>query len=150
MNDTPYWQKLQDPRWQKRRLRVLEQHGWKCDACGREDKQLHVHHGHYEKGKEPWNYLPQDLHVLCAECHEERHFYEDSLKREISRMSMKDISCLSSFVSITAFDCSPRGFLNECLKAITAKVKNTIELQKQESQVGEQVEQVAMFTAQAS
>jgi len=30
----------------------------------REDKQLHVHHGHYEKGKEPWNYLPQDLHVL--------------------------------------------------------------------------------------
>jgi len=36
---------------------------------------------------------------FCAECHEERHFYEDSLKREISRMSMKDISCLSSFVS---------------------------------------------------
>ncbi len=30
----PYWQKLQDPRWQRKRLEILNRAGWKCEKCG--------------------------------------------------------------------------------------------------------------------
>jgi hypothetical protein len=34
---------LKDPRWQKKRLEVLESNGWACEACGSATKTLHVH-----------------------------------------------------------------------------------------------------------
>ena len=34
---------------------------------------LHVHHQHYIKGKEPWDYDDSALITLCADCHQKRH-----------------------------------------------------------------------------
>lgn len=34
---------------------------------------LHVHHKHYIKGKEPWDYDDSALITLCADCHKKRH-----------------------------------------------------------------------------
>lgn len=65
-----YSQKLKDPRWQKRRLETLKKAGFACEHCGSKTETLHVHHGYYEKGKEPWEYLPATLRSLCKECHE--------------------------------------------------------------------------------
>lgn len=66
-----YAEKLRDPRWQSKRLEVLERDKWSCVVCGRRDKELHVHHGYYEYGKEPWDYATCTLHTICDECHEE-------------------------------------------------------------------------------
>lgn len=66
-----YSEKLKDPRWQKRRLELLEAAGWKCFQCKTESKTLHVHHGVYRKCVEPWEYESEVLHVLCEECHTE-------------------------------------------------------------------------------
>ena len=65
-----YAEKLKDPRWQKRRLEVLEAAGWKCQACEVTDKTLHVHHNFYRTRTHPWNYPDHALRVLCEDCHE--------------------------------------------------------------------------------
>lgn len=67
-----YAEKLQDPRWQKKRLEILERDNWTCRDCGRSDVTLNVHHKAYLKGKSPWEYDGEYLQTLCKTCHEER------------------------------------------------------------------------------
>jgi hypothetical protein len=66
---TAYQQKLRDPRWQKKRLQVLERDGWACQTCQDTTTTLHVHHMCYSKGKDPWEYPMSALQTLCEECH---------------------------------------------------------------------------------
>lgn len=65
-----YSEKLRDPRWQKRRLKILEREDFTCEQCLEKSKPLHVHHLYYVKGREPWDYPDFALSVLCEECHE--------------------------------------------------------------------------------
>ena len=62
---------LKDPRWQRKRLEVLEAADWKCKWCGTTEKTLHVHHKVYRRGAKPWEYELSDLECLCDGCHEE-------------------------------------------------------------------------------
>lgn len=64
-----YLELLKDPRWQKKRLEILERDGWGCKWCGGKDKTLHVHHIFYFKDKEPWEVNNGFLVTLCEECH---------------------------------------------------------------------------------
>jgi hypothetical protein len=74
-----YLEKLKDPRWQKKRLAVLDKAGWKCSLCGDMEKTLHVHHWGYKKGLEPWEYNTNDLACLCEDCHENESFIDKKL-----------------------------------------------------------------------
>ena len=65
-----YWKKLQDPRWQKKRLEIMERDKFTCQGCFAKDKTLTVHHGYYEWGSEPWEYDDATLWTLCTDCHE--------------------------------------------------------------------------------
>lgn len=65
-----YAEKFKDPRWQKKRLEILERDGFSCVLCGTEKITLHVHHGYYERGFDPWEYESETLWTLCEECHE--------------------------------------------------------------------------------
>lgn len=42
-----------DPRWQKKRLEIMERDGWKCVSCGDSEEMLSVHHVSYS-GSEDW------------------------------------------------------------------------------------------------
>ena len=64
-----YSEKLKDPRWQKKRLRILERDNWTCRRCLSADKTLHVHHRYYIKGANPWEYHDEVLRTLCEDCH---------------------------------------------------------------------------------
>lgn len=66
-----YSDKLKDPRWQKKRLLILERDGWKCLCCGDDKEQLQIHHLIYSKG-EPWDAPDENLETLCRSCHERR------------------------------------------------------------------------------
>jgi hypothetical protein len=80
VNDTvPYIQKLQHPKWQKRRLEAFEAAGFRCSHCKSEEQQLHIHHGYYAKGKEPWEADDAHLHVYCSTCHK----VAEEIKREL-------------------------------------------------------------------
>ncbi len=79
-----YTEKLKDPRWQKKRLEVLERDGWACRICENKEDTLHVHHTYYKSGVDPWDYPRSSLLTLCEECHEEntgavRRAEEDAL-----------------------------------------------------------------------
>jgi hypothetical protein len=64
-----YLEKLKDPRWQKKRLRVLERDDWACRRCADTTQTLHVHHRVYVAGADPWDYSDAHLVTLCETCH---------------------------------------------------------------------------------
>ena len=65
-----YYEKLKDPRWQRKRLEVMERDEWKCRRCKCEGKTLNVHHKRYAKNGDPWGVELKDLVTLCEHCHE--------------------------------------------------------------------------------
>ena len=69
MEKKTYLEKLKDPRWQKKRLEILERDNWTCKACGETEKTLHVHHIFYFPKKEPWEIENGFLITLCENCH---------------------------------------------------------------------------------
>lgn len=69
MEKVKYSEKLKDPRWQKKRLEILERDKWTCRACGEKDKTLHVHHIFYLPKKEPWDIPGGLLITFCERCH---------------------------------------------------------------------------------
>lgn len=81
-----YFEKLKDPRWQKKRLEILEAANWSCEDCGGKKNTLHVHHCYYEFGRDPWEYDRDTLMALCEECHETRQEMERDAKLAFSRM----------------------------------------------------------------
>lgn len=66
-----YSEKLRNPKWQRKRLDILQRDEFACVGCGDTESTLHVHHCYYEKGKEPWEYADSSLITLCEHCHSE-------------------------------------------------------------------------------
>ena len=73
-----YYDKLKDPRWQRKRLEVLQRDDFTCLACGAKDDQLHVHHCYYVSGRDPWQYGGEALKTLCTKCHDAVHMRNES------------------------------------------------------------------------
>lgn len=66
---TTYSELLRDPRWQKKRLEVLEDANWTCTRCYDDETELHVHHLRYRWNVKPWDYDLDELRCLCKTCH---------------------------------------------------------------------------------
>jgi hypothetical protein len=64
-----YADKLRDPRWQRRRLEIMQRDYWRCTKCRDKESTLHVHHRYYLRGTEPWEYPPDAFMTLCERCH---------------------------------------------------------------------------------
>jgi ribosomal protein L37AE/L43A len=65
-----YAEKLLDPKWQKKRLEILQRDNFTCQGCLDKESTLHVHHKTYIKGREPWDYDNYNFITLCETCHE--------------------------------------------------------------------------------
>lgn len=65
-----YEEYLKTQHWNTFRRLVLERDGYRCVVCN-SDKNLHVHHRHYESGR----YMESlnDCYTLCKTCHEAFH-----------------------------------------------------------------------------
>lgn len=71
MKKSNYYEKLKDPRWQKKRLEVFERDNFTCQRCDATNKTLNVHHKVYlPDARNPWEYELEYLITLCQECHE--------------------------------------------------------------------------------
>lgn len=70
MTKTSYSELLRDPRWQKKRLTILERDQFSCAECGNTKKTLHVHHRYYVSGRLPWEYPGFCYQTLCKPCHD--------------------------------------------------------------------------------
>lgn len=78
-----YADKLRDPRWQKKRLEVMQRDGFRCRDCGDTSNTLHVHHCFYEKGG-PWDTPSGLLMTLCEPCHKARGDLENRAARALA------------------------------------------------------------------
>ena len=65
-----YSELLRSPKWQKKRLEIMQRDDFTCQYCGSEDKELQVHHRVYRNGAKPWEYDNSELITLCSHCHE--------------------------------------------------------------------------------
>lgn len=70
---TTYSEKLRDPRWQRKRLEIMERDHFTCRLCGDASSTLNVHHLRYRKGHDPWDYNENYLVTTCETCHERMH-----------------------------------------------------------------------------
>lgn len=88
-----YSEQIKSPKWQKRRLNILNRDNFTCQICGCTEKTLHVHHTIYIPGRNIWEYEDNQLVTLCEDCHAEEH-------------------ALSNFVSNFIFDLKYQGLTN--------------------------------------
>lgn len=65
--NTTYSEKLKHPRWQKKRLEILQRDRFRCRLCGDEETTLHIHHLTYVG--DPWEAPLDQLITLCQHCH---------------------------------------------------------------------------------
>ena len=134
-----YLEKLKDPRWQKKRLEILERDGWQCKLCHSKDKSLHVHHIHYIKGIEPWEMNSGFMITFCKDCHDyEREVWgDDSFIEEIgnilqslwkSRYDTFDLINLSTAIEKAGIppSCSP----NDLEMELKYRIKDENEIKK--------------------
>jgi 5-methylcytosine-specific restriction endonuclease McrA len=92
-----YWEKLRDPRWQKRRLEVMQRAGFKCETCHDDSTTLNVHHKIYRKGAEPWEYADSELMCICEPCHEAATNSKKSLDEALAILDWWQIPIVAGY-----------------------------------------------------
>jgi len=84
-----YSEKLKDPRWQRKRLEIMQRDEFACNSCGDTDSTLNVHHKTYRKGADPWDYDDENFSTLCQSCHKSIHadLYQIKMRCGCAEMS---------------------------------------------------------------
>lgn len=110
MEEKTYIQKLQDPRWQRKRLEIMQRDDFKCRHCEADDKPLQIHHIAYNF-KDPWDIEDRLLISLCNECHDiETGAVKEAFAKLIQSMKMAGYMSLDVLQLQTVFqDSNIRG-----------------------------------------
>ena len=106
-----YADKLKDPRWQKKRLEIMERDEFTCQHCFKTNKTLTVHHLTYRHGQEPWEADATDLLTLCEDCHTEAQEILGKFKELPAVLLSRDARLEDAFAIIEAL------ILNQTLQA---------------------------------
>lgn len=70
-----YYEKLKDPRWQKKRLEIMSRDDFACVYCKDKKSTLNVHHESYNGN--PWEVENKELITLCHKCHNALHHLDN-------------------------------------------------------------------------
>lgn len=87
-----YSEKLRDPRWQRKRLEILNRDDFKCRLCNDFQSTLNIHHLKYND--EPWDIDDYYLITLCEHCHKEVEY----LKLNIKDFNFNDVYFYKKFI----------------------------------------------------
>lgn len=90
MPTTRHLLRLTLPRWAAKRLEILAVRGNTCEGCGIRGAIVHVHHGHYEGDRLPWDYPDDSLHVYCATCHGKAQALMSAMNEMLGRLSLRE------------------------------------------------------------
>jgi hypothetical protein len=66
---TTYSEQLKDPRWQRKRIEIMQRDNFGCQLCGDTQTELHIHHKKYLKNKLAFEYDNTHLITYCKHCH---------------------------------------------------------------------------------
>lgn len=100
MEKKTYFEKLKDPRWQKKRLEMLESAEFKCQSCGDTEDTLNVHHVFYEKDTDPWDYQDKVYMVLCNKCHEKWHRIKAAMDEVLCQVDIDHLTHLNGIITL--------------------------------------------------
>lgn len=104
MTKPTYWELLRDPRWQRKRLEIMERDDFKCRECGDGTTTLNVHHSYYAKSHKPWEYEDDSLRTLCEPCHELITGVTAELQRLIGRLPSYHVDRVLGYVRALVVD----------------------------------------------
>lgn len=107
-----YAELLKDPRWQRKRLEVLNRADFTCQECSDKTKTLHVHHTYYAKGRKPWEYDATELKCLCEDCHARVTEIGVEIQQMIGRLPQPFADTILGFVRVMDAFYGGRGFVN--------------------------------------
>jgi len=115
-----YAEQLKHPKWQRKRLTLLDAAGWTCQLCSATESTLHVHHKRYVKGRRAWEYEDRELMVLCEACHDEQHRLQDLLDEMVATAGGED--CLRMVVGLVGGFLATNSSIDEglCISAVRA------------------------------
>jgi len=68
-----YSELLRNPKWQRKRLEIMQRDNWRCKSCDDDNSELHVHHLQYTADN-PWDEPIENLITLCDNCHKAIHY----------------------------------------------------------------------------
>jgi len=98
MSKQTYFEKLKDPRWQRKRLEIMERDGFRCVSCDTDENTLNVHHKIYRKNTDPWDYEDDNFILYCENCHTVLHQEKNVLMKNIDTVEkMRRLATLSYF-----------------------------------------------------
>lgn len=93
-----YFKLLKHPKWQEKRLEIMNRALFECEHCGTKEETLNVHHMYYEKNKKPWEYPDDCLHCLCIDCHKAIQQIQDKIKIEMSKLMFGELGFLLGYI----------------------------------------------------
>lgn len=112
-----YSEKLKSPKWQKKRLQILQRDDFKCQLCKSTENTLHIHHEMYENGREPWDYPDSVLKTLCYKCHSVVEFLKKHDNKYIVFSSV--VHHYGDFLRYYAYCGSSSGYYILCIVKYT-------------------------------
>jgi hypothetical protein len=119
--ESAYSKKLRDPRWQKKRLDILNRDNFACVLCEATTEELQVHHENYRRGADPWDYDDAELHTLCKSCHESteelitgiRSQLMDSVSHDVYWKAARLFSCRKNMTTFRIINALYDSWLQE-------------------------------------
>jgi hypothetical protein len=98
MSKTSYSEKLKDPRWQKKRLEIMQRDNFTCTLCGDKESFLNVHHMAYSGM--PWEIPNESLITTCEFCHKnvchnDSFNFKDAVKIERTKIEWGNVLIIS-------------------------------------------------------
>jgi hypothetical protein len=94
---TSYGEMLRDPRWQRKRLEIMERDKFTCRECQSTTRTLNVHHINYVSGRAPWDYPDTNFRTLCDVCHEQLETDIRAVRSFAAYLSADDRNTLIGF-----------------------------------------------------
>ncbi len=123
-----YSKLLLDPRWQKKRIEILQRDDFTCQLCGDSESTLHVHHCFYRKNNLPWDYPNSSLITLCYDCHDyetvELYRCKQALLEALSikGATAGDYNCLACAI----YESTEYRFNEQFISALCWAIKNPL------------------------
>jgi hypothetical protein len=97
-----YVEQLRDPRWQRKRLEIMQRDGFACQECLDDKSTLNVHHKVYRRGFKAWEYDPEHLVTLCEGCHKSITAAGDRMAEALALLNHCDFDFVIGFVRMYA------------------------------------------------
>lgn len=119
-----YYEQLKSPRWQERRLSIMERDNFTCQECGDTESELNVHHKVYIENRNAWDYPNPMLITLCEPCHKKIHAQMNAINEMIGFMTKEQLYFARDIINMLQL-ASPM----ECLKILeftTSELKERI------------------------